>query len=115
MSAEKPKKPRRARSKKLNISSKKQWEAILKSVDKNEIPLQLLEGLTVNLTDGTKVHIDITGLLNEGIDPEELQTHLDSKFEQLDDYIQDVDFFICVERVKDTVQPYTDSLLRNIK
>lgn len=114
---EKPKKPKqkRSKSKRINLNSKKQWESLLKSVDKDEIPLQLLLGITVNLRDGSQVHIDVKELLEEGVDPEDLQGHLDDKFEQLDDFIEDVDFFIHLDAVKETVQSFTDNLLKDIR
>jgi hypothetical protein len=109
-----PKKPRRPKSKKLNVSSKKEWERILRDVDKQEVPIGMLKSMTVNLRDGTQVNIDIKELIDEGVDPEDLKNHIDDRLEALDDYIEDVDFYISVEEVQKTVQPATDLLLKNL-
>jgi len=114
MSAQKPKKPRQPKSKKLNLNSKAQWESILKSVEKKEIPITMLESVSVNLTDGTIVNINIRELLNEGNDPDELEKMLKIKLEALDYIIEDMDFYISVKAVAQMVQPATDELLKNL-
>ena len=47
MSEQKPKK-QRPKSKRLNLNSKSQWESILKSVEKKESPIAMLESVSVN-------------------------------------------------------------------
>ena len=113
MSEQKPKKPR-PKSKRLNLNTKLQWESILKSVEKKEIPIAMLESVAVNLTDGTIVNINIKELLDEGTDPDILEKMLKSKLSQLDYIIADIDFFISVTAVQKMVQPATDELLKNL-
>jgi hypothetical protein len=113
MSEQKPKKPRQ-KSKRLNLNSKSQWEAILKSVEKNEIPITMLESINVNLTDGTNVKINIRELLHEGVDPDDLEKDIKLKLKSLDSIINDVDFYISVQAVARIVQPATDELLKNL-
>jgi hypothetical protein len=108
------KKPRKPRSKKINVSVRQQWESILKSVTKDEVPVELLESLTVNLTDGTKVNVNIKELLTEGRKPRDIEKHINEKLEALDHLIIDVDFFICIDSVVKTVQPITDKILKDI-
>lgn len=108
------KKPRKAKAKKINISVRQQWESILKSVDKEEVPIELLESLTVNLVDNTKVSINIKDLLSEGHEPREIERRINDQLEKLDDVIVDVDFFICIDSVVETVSPMTDKLLKNL-
>jgi len=114
MAQEKPQKPKRPKSKRLNVSSKKEWERILKDVDKQDVPIGMLESLVVNLRDGTQVIIDIRELIAEGVDPDDLKNHIDERLEALDDYIEDVDFYISLDEVRKTVQPATDQLLKNL-
>lgn len=114
MAQEKPQKPKRPRSKRLNVSNKKEWERILRDVDKQEVPIGMLESLTVNLKDGTQVFINIQELLAEGADPDTLKEHIDERLDALDDIIDDVDFYISLEEVRKTVQPATDVLLKNL-
>lgn len=113
MSEQKPKKPRQ-RSKRLNLNTKLQWESILKSVEKKEIPIALLESVSVNLNDGTIVNINIKELLDEGNDPDLLEKMLKTKLAALDYIIKDIDFYISVAAVQKTVQPATDELLKNL-
>jgi signal transduction histidine kinase len=113
MSEQKPKKPRQ-KSKRLNLSTKAQWESILKSVEKKEIPITMLESIDVNLADGTRVKIGIRELLNEGADPDDLEKEIKAKLKNLDHYINDIDFFISVSAVQKIVQPATDELLKNL-
>ena len=113
MSEQKPTKPRQ-KSKRLNLDSKAKWEAILKSIDKKEIPIAMLESMSVNLTDGTEVNINIKELLDEGNDPEELERMIKVKLGALDHIINDIDFYISVKAVAKIVQPATDSILKNL-
>lgn len=114
MSEQKPKKHRPKKSKRLNLSSKTQWESILKSVEKKEIPITLLESVSVNLTDGTIININIKELLDEGNDPDVLEKMLKTKLTSLDYIINDIDFYISVSAVQKVVQPATDELLKNL-
>lgn len=114
MPQEKPQKPKRQKSKRLNVNNKKQWEAILRDVEKSEVPISMLESLTVNLKDGTQVKIAIKELIEDGADPESLQDHIQDRLDALDDIIDDVDFFISLEEVRKTVQPATDNILKNL-
>ncbi len=109
-----PKKPRKTKSKKINVSVRQQWESILKSVTKDEVPVELLESLTVNLMDNTKVNINIKELLSEGHAPREVERRINSQLEALDDVIVDVDFFICIDSVARAVSPMTAEILKNI-
>ena len=113
MSEQKPKKPR-PKSKRLNLNSKSQWESILKSVEKKEVPIQMLNSLTVNLKDGSNVNINIKELLDEGNDPDELESLIKSKLVALDNIIEDIDFYISVTAVQKIVQPATDEILKNL-
>jgi len=109
-----PKKPRKPKSKKINVSVRQQWESILKTVTKEEVPVELLESLTVNLLDNTKVNINIRELLEEGKKPRDIERLINSKLEALDNLIVDVDFFICIDSVAKTISPMTDKVLKNI-
>jgi hypothetical protein len=110
----KPRKNPRPKLKKINVSARDQWKKILKDVEKQEIPVTLLQSITVNLIDGTRVNIDIKELINEGNDPELIEEMLDSKLKALDHIIEDVDFFVSIDDVVNTVQPITDEILKDL-
>jgi hypothetical protein len=121
MAQEKPQKPqpkpKRPKSKKLNVDKsgvKKEWERILREVDKDDIPIEMLDAIMVTLQDGTQVNINIKELLAEGADPDSIRDHIDERLNALDHIIDDVDFYISVDSVKDTVQSATDLLLKDL-
>ena len=111
MAAQNPNKPK---SKKLNLNTKSQWKNILKDVEKKEVPIHVLEKLIVALKDGTQVVVDIKRLLAEGADPDEVELHVNTRLDELDDYIDNVDFFVDIDLVEATVQPETDKLLSKL-
>jgi hypothetical protein len=116
--SESPKLPkkqsRKSRAKKVDVNIKKRWQDIVRDVEKKEVPIDVLQQIVVELIDGTHLSIDIKQLLNDGNDPLVIEALLDEKFKDLDEYIQNVDFFIDIDRVVDTVQPETDKVLKNL-
>ena len=109
-----PKKPRRPKSKRLNLNRKDQWEKLLKEVNKEQVPIGVLLYITVNLKDGTSVDVNIAEMIDEGADPEYVEQLINNKLQALDDVIEDVDFHISVEAVSKVIQPFTDKLLKDL-
>jgi hypothetical protein len=110
-----PKKPQRNnRAKKLKLDLKKRWQDIVRDVDKKEVPIGVLQQIVVKLVDGTDLRIDIKQLIDDGQDPAEIEELLDAKFHDLDQYIENVDFFIDIDKVVNTVQPETDKALKDL-
>lgn len=107
-------KRKRPKSKKVNISVREKWKQILDGVSKEEVPVAVLDAITVNLKDGTIVKIDIRELLEDGLDPVEIEEQLNERLEKLDDYITDVDFFVSIDAIAETVQPVTDDILKRL-
>lgn len=114
MPEQKPKKPRKLKPKKLNLNPKTTWRNILKDVEKQEVPIHVLERLIVHLKDGTDVEVNIKELIATGIDPEEIEIRINKRLTDLDDYIINVDFFVDIDSVERTVQPETDKLLAKL-
>lgn len=109
-----PKKPRRQKSKRLNLSSKDRWEKLLKEINKEQVPIGVLRYITVNLIDGTSVDVNISEMISDGQDPALIEQIINKKLEDLDDIIKDVDFHISVDAVSKVIQPFTDKLLRDL-
>ena len=103
--------PKRQR---LSLTTKQQWETLLKEVNKEEVPVNVLLALTVNLKDGSTVDVNIEEMLRAGADPEAVEKMLNEKLDELDDYINDVDFYVSVELVADFIQPVVDQLLKDL-
>lgn len=109
-----PKKPQRNKAKKLVLNERKSWQDIVNGVEKKEVPIEVLQHINVQLLDGTNITINIRELIAEGQDPAEIEALLDEKFNALDQYIKNVDFFVDIDRVVNQIQPETERLLRNL-
>lgn len=110
-----PKKPsRNNKAKKLNLNKRKSWQDIVNDVDKKEVPISVLQEIKVQLIDGTSITINIKELTAAGTDPHEIEAMLDEKFNELDQYIRNVDFFVDIDKVVSTVQPETDKVLKGL-
>lgn len=103
---------RKSKSKRINVNVKDRWKQIIKSVNKNEVPIALLTCVMVNLIDGTRVEVDIQELLDQGFDADDVRDMLNSRLDKMEDLIKDVDFLIDIDRVADTIQPVTDDILK---
>jgi len=68
----------------------------------------------VVLKDGTEVIVNIKQLLAEGVNPDDIEVHVNSRLQDLDDYIENVDYFVDLDLVEATVQPQTDILLSKL-
>ena len=112
MAQQKPKK--QPKPKRLNINAKSIWRQILKEVDKKEVPIHVLERLKIYLKDGTTIEIDIKELTVQGTNLELLEDTINQKLDDLDAYIENVDFFVDLDLVIKTVQPETDRILANL-
>ena len=86
-------------------------EHILEDVEKNKIPVQFIKKLVIKLQ-GKKQHtINIQKFLQQGLEPEDIETAVSRKLEEMDDMIVSVEFVLNVQSIADTVQPETDKLL----
>ena len=103
---------RKPKSKRINVNVKDRWKQIVKSVNKNEVPVALLNCVVVNLIDGTSVEVDIQELLDQGFDADDVRDMLNSRLDKMDEMIKDVDFLIDIDRVASTIQPVTDDILK---
>jgi hypothetical protein len=112
--SEQPKPRKQSRSKKITLSKAKSWKSIVEGVDKKEVPIHILQEIQVKLIDGTVISIDIKQLMDEGLRADDIETLLDSKFNELDAYIKNVDFMIDIHKVVDTVQPETEKALKGL-
>lgn len=114
MSDQQKRKQKHPKLKRLNITAREKWSKILKEVEKQEVPITLLESITVELIDGTKVQINIKDLIDEGLDPDEIENALNKKLQELDHIIKEIDFFVSLDDVAKTVQPITDTFLKDL-
>jgi len=101
---------------KLSTDFLKQWEHIINTVDKTEVPTHLIEKLVIRLLPSdhklaNEQTIDVGKLKAQGFAHEDIEHVIDETLYELNDYIDAVDFFLDIEAVAKEVQPETDKLL----
>lgn len=99
---------------KIDVSPRREWRRILKDIDKEDIPVDLLLSIRVKLIDGSNISIDIKQMLDAGYSSRDLEVMLDNKFNELESYIEDIDYFVSIDDVVSTVQPITDQILKKL-
>ena len=92
----------------------KDWRTILEEVEKKEIPVSVMERLSVNLVDGTILEINIREMIVAGEDPDIVHRALQKKLDEMDSVIEDIDFHINIDAVVNTIQPVTDKILKDL-
>jgi hypothetical protein len=90
------------------------WEHILEDVEKNNIPIQFIKKLIIKLQGKKQQTVNIMKLLQQGLDPEQIEEALSRKLHELDELVVSIDFILNVQSIADTVQPTTDELLKNL-
>jgi len=94
---------------------KTDWDTILSEVDKKEIPVELLETVIINFVDGSQVTVNIQEMIEEGMNPEQIETRLNARLASLNNVIKDVDFHVLKEKIIEAVSPTTDELLKKVR
>jgi hypothetical protein len=90
------------------------WEHILEDVEKNKIPVEFIKKLIIKLEGKKQQTINIQKLLQQGLDPDQVEDAVSRKLQELEDEISSVEFILNVQSIADTVQPTTDDLLKNL-
>ena len=87
------------------------WEHILEDVEKNKIPVEFIKKLIIKLEGKKQQTINIQKLLQQGLDPDQVEDAVSRKLHDLEDLIVSVEFVLNVQSIAETVQPETDRLL----
>ncbi len=88
-----------------------QWEHIISSVSKTDVPLECIKKVVIKLKQGRQKTINVHTLLKQGLELAEIETMLTRYFHEHDHEIRDVDFVVDISSVVELVQPETDKLL----
>jgi len=90
------------------------WESLLEDVDKKTIPVEFIKKLILRL-EGRRQHtINIEKLINQGLEPDQIEEFISRKLDGLDDMVVGIEFILNVECIAETVQPETDKLLSKL-
>jgi hypothetical protein len=95
----------------LNDDFLDQWEHIINTVNKTDVPLECIKKVVVKLKAGRQKTINVHALLKQGLELTEIEVMLTRYFQEHDQEIRDVDFVVDIGSVVDLVQPETDKLL----
>jgi hypothetical protein len=96
----------------LNDDFLDQWEHIISSVNKTDVPLECIKKVVVKLYTGRQKTINVHTLLKQGLELEEIENMLTRYFQENE--IRDVEFIVDISAVAQLVQPETDKLLGNL-
>ena len=91
-----------------------QWEHIIATVNKTDVPIECIKKVVVKLGGGRQKTINLHTLLKQGLELSEIETMLTRYFTEHDHEIKDVDFVVDISAVVALVQPETDKLLGKI-
>ena len=92
----------------------KKWEHILEHVDKKKIPVEFISKMIVKMLGKKQRTINVKKLLDQGLQPNEIEEALSRKLVENDSQIVSVEFILNVESIAETVQPETDKLLNKL-
>lgn len=90
------------------------WEHILENVEKQKIPIQFIKKLIIKLQGKKQQTLNISKMLDQGLDPDQIEEAVSRKLFELDEQVISVEFVLNVQSIADTVQPETDRLLNKL-
>ncbi len=90
------------------------WEKLLDDVDKNNIPLEFTKKVIFKLKGKKQRTINIEKLMDQGLDPDQIEEVLTRKLMELEELIVSIEFCLNVETIAEAVQPETDRLLNGL-
>ena len=90
------------------------WEHILEDVEKQKIPIEFIKKLVLKLQGKKQQTINISKMLNQGLEPDQIEEAISRKLVELDDQVVSVEFILNVQSIADAVQPETDRLLNKL-
>ena len=90
------------------------WERLLEDVEKQKIPVEFIKKVILKLQGKRQHTINIEKLLNQGLDPDQIEEVVSRKLNELDDEVVSIEFILNVQRIAETVQPETDKLLSGL-
>jgi hypothetical protein len=90
------------------------WEHLIQGVDKEKIPVEFLKKLIVKLPGRRQRTINIQQLVDQGLDPDEIEEEISDRLKEFGDNIISIEFILDIESIAEVVQPETDNLLRGL-
>ena len=92
-----------------------QLDHIISTVDMTDVPIECINKIILRLHGGRQRTINLNRLREQGLDASGIESVLDSKLQEYEEQIRDLEFMVDVVAVAEIVQPETDKLLSNLK
>jgi len=91
------------------------WEHIIDDVEKTKVPVEFIKKLVVKLRGRRQHTINIKSLLNQSLDPEEIEIIVGRKLDEFgDEEVLGIEFILDIEGIATTVQPHADKILKDL-
>ena len=90
------------------------WEHLIQDITKEKIPVEFIKKLVIRLSGRRQRTINIQQLVEQGLDPDEIEEAISAKLEEYDADMLSIEFILDIESIAETVQPETDNLLRGL-
>jgi hypothetical protein len=90
------------------------WEHIIQDVEKTKIPVEFIRKLILKLSGRRQRTINVQLLLDQGMEPDDIEELVSQKLEEYNDDMISVEFVLNIEGIAEIVQPETDSLLKGL-
>lgn len=91
-----------------------QWKHIIEDVEKSRIPIQFIKKLVLKLKGKRQHTINIKKLIQQGLEPDQLEEVVAKKISEYDDLIVSIEFILDIQSIADAVQPETDKILSGL-
>ena len=91
-----------------------QWQHIIEDVEKSRIPIQFVKKLVLKLQGKRQHTINIQKLIQQGLEPDQLEEIVGKKLAEMNDTITSVEFILDIQTIADAVQPETDKILSKL-
>lgn len=98
----------------LDDDQLRRWENIVAEVHKTDVPLECIKKVLIKLHGGRQRTINVSNLLKQGFDIEDIGMLVNRALDELDEAVRDVDFIIDARKVAEILQPATDKLLEKL-
>lgn len=95
----------------VNASRSKQWENLIDTIDKDQIPLDCVKKILLKLNNNKQKTINLSTLRKQGMQLGEIEIFISRSLLEMSENIVNIDFIIDIKSVAEYIQPITDELL----
>jgi len=105
---------RKQRVVKLSPDNQRDWEDILEEIDKQEVPVEVLQKVDIVLNDGTVVELSMAELTGQGMSYNDIEQALNERMDKMGNLISNVEFYVDIDKLQAQIQPNTDKILKDL-